>query len=187
MPPSSRLPTNPSTQRPSGGDFGELSNFLRASVADEDSRRVSESMSDLATHVEAIILTLRHGKVRATIAPMLVDLLTVLRAHRHMVVGLALPWRSQYEYAGYLQALNHLRVLIGQWLLDGGPRSAELLLNAEEFELVAWRTLADGMLLIDVYEQSVQRDQNEQPESGLAALSEPQVERAIQWWKKLRL
>ena len=187
MPPRSRLPTIPSTQRPSGGDFGELSNFLRGSIADEDSRRVSESMSDLATHVEAIILSLRHDKIRATIAPMLVDLLTVLRTHRHMVVGLALPWRGLYEYAGYLQALNHLRVLIGQWLLEGGPRSAELLLNAEDFELVAWRTLAEGMLLIDVYEQSVQRDPDEQPESGMAALSDPQVERAIQWWKKLRL
>ena len=186
MPADSRSSSQPSTQRPSSGDFGQLSNFLRASVADEDSRRVSESMSDLATHVEAIILSLRHGKVRTTIAPMLVDLLTVLRAHRHMVVGLGVGWRGLYEYAGYLQALNHLRVLIGQWLLEGGPRSAELLLNAEDFELVAWRTLADGMLLIDVYEQSVQRH-NDQVESGLAALGEPQVERAIQWWKKLRL
>lgn len=188
MPPSSRLPTDPSTQRPSSGNFGQLSNFLRGSVADEESRRVSESMSALATHVETIIGTLRQNKARTTIAPMLVDLLTVLRAHRHMVVGLGLPWRGLYEYAGYLQALNHLRVLIGQWLLEGGPRSTELLLNAEDFELVAWRTLADGMLLIDVYEQWVQREQQEQqPESGLAALSEPQVERAIQWWKKLRL
>jgi hypothetical protein len=187
MSPSSRLPTNPSTQRPSSGNFGQLSNFLRGSIADEDSRRVSESMSVLATHVEAIVGSLRQNKVRTTIAPMLVDLLTVLRAHRHMVVGLGLPWRSLYEYAGYLQALNHLRVLIGQWLLEGGPRSAELLLNAEDFELVAWRTLADGMLLIDVYEQSVDREQQEEAQSGLAALSEPQVERAIQWWKKLRL
>lgn len=185
--PDSRVPSHPASERPNSGDFGQLSNFLRASVADEDSRQVSESMSDLATHVEAIILSLRHGKVRVTIAPMLVDLLTVLRAHRHMVVGLGVAWRGLYEYAGYLQALNHLRVLIGQWLLEGGPRSTELLLNAEDFELVAWRTLADGMLLIDVYEQSVQREQNEQAESGLAALGEPQVERAIQWWKKLRL
>ncbi len=182
----SRSPSRPSTERPTNGDFGQLSNFLRGSIADDDSRRVSESMSDLATHVEAIILSLRHGKVRTTIAPMLVDLLTVLRAHRHMVVGLGLPWRSLYEYAGYLQALNHLRVLIGQWLLEGGPRSTELLLNAEDFELVAWRTLAEGLLLIDVYEQSVQREQQEEQQSGLAALSEPQVERAIQWWKKLR-
>jgi hypothetical protein len=185
--PDSRAPSQPSTQRPSSGDFGQLSNFLRGSVADEDSRRVSESMSLLASQVEAIIVALRQNKVRTTIAPMLVDLLTVLRAHRHMVVGLGLPWRGLYEYAGYLQALNHLRVLIGQWLLEGGPRSAELLLNAEDFELVAWRTLADGMLLIDVYEQSVEREQQGEPQSGLAALSEPQVERAIQWWKRLRL
>ena len=183
---NSRSPSQPASERPASGDFGQLSNFLRASIADEDSRRVSESMSELATHVEAIILSLRHGKIRTTVAPMLVDLLTVLRAHRHMVVELGPTWRSLYEYAGYLQALNHLRVLIGQWLLEGGPRSKDLLLNAEDFELVAWRTLAEGMLLIDVYEQAVQRDQ-EQAESGLAALSEPQVERAIQWWKKLRL
>ena len=51
MPAESR-PSHPSTERPASGDFGQLSNFLRASVADEDSRRVSESMSDLATHVE---------------------------------------------------------------------------------------------------------------------------------------
>ena len=188
---SSRLPTSsPSTQRPSNGDFGQLGDFLRGSVADEDSRRVSESMSHLATQVEAIIGRLRQDRVRTTVAPMLVDLLTILRAHRHMVVGLGLPWRGLYEYAGYLQALNHLRVLIGQWLLEGGPRSTELALNAEGFELVAWRTLADGMLLIDVYEQWITREQQQEPaqeqESGLGALSEPQVERAIQWWKRLR-
>jgi hypothetical protein len=137
-------------------------------------------------HIEAIIAGLRLNRTRATVAPMLVDLLTVLRGHRNLVVNLGLPWRGLYEYAAYLQALNNFRVLIGQWLLEGGPRSTELLLNAEDFELVAWRTLAEGLLLIDVYEQSVQREQQEEQQSGLAALSEPQVERAIQWWKRLR-
>jgi hypothetical protein len=185
---NSRLPSTISGSRPAS-NFGQLSDFLRGTNADEESRRVGESMSELAAHVEGLIESLKQGKVRTTIAPLLVDLLTVLRAHRHMVVGLGLPWRGLYEYAGYLQALNHFRVLIGQWLLDGGPRSKELLLNAEDFELVAWRTLAEGMLLIDVYEQWVIREQQEQQqqESGLAALSEPQVDRAIQWWKKLRL
>lgn len=187
MPHNSRLPPDPSTQRASDRDFGQLSNFLRGAVADDDSRRVSESMSDLASRVEAIIVSLRQDKQRTTVAPMLVDLLSVLRSHRHMVVGLGLPWRGQYEYAGYLQALNNFRVLISQWLLEGGPRSTELKLTAEDFELVGWRTLADGMLLIDVYEQWILREQNEQElESGVAALSEPHVEHAVQWWKKLR-
>jgi hypothetical protein len=182
---NSRLRLNPSTNLPSINSFGELSNFLRSSVADEDSRLVSESMSQLSVHIEAIIAGLRLNRQRALVAPMLVDLLTVLRGHRNLVVNLDLPWRGLYEYAAYLQALNNFRVLIGQWLLDGGPGSAELLLSAEDFELVAWRTLGEGMLLIDMYEQWMA---SEQPDpSALAALDEPQVERAIQWWKKLRL
>ena len=142
-------------------------------------------MGQLAVHIEAIIASLRLNRVRITIAPLLVDLLTVLRGHRNLVVNLGLPWRGLYEYASYLQALNNFRVLIGQWLLDGGPRSAELLLSAEDFELVAWRTLGEGMLLIDMYEQWTARES--QDPSALASLDQPQVERAIQWWKKLRL
>jgi hypothetical protein len=180
-----RLPLDPSTNLPSIHSFGELGNFLRGSVADEDSRQFSDSMSQLAVHIEAIIAGLRLNRTRATVAPMLVDLLTVLRGHRNLVVNLGLPWRGLYEYAAYLQALNNFRVLIGQWLLDGGSRSAELLVSAEDFELVAWRTLGEGMLLIDMYEQWASSDHPEQ--SSLAALSEPQVERALQWWKKLRL
>lgn len=186
MPHNSRVPFDPSTQRASDRDFGQLSAFLRGSVADDDSRRLSESMSDVAMRVEAIIASLRKDKVRTTVAPMLVELLALLRTHRQMVVALGLPWRGLYEYAGYLQALNNFRILIGQWLLDGGPRSTELKLSPEDFELVSWRILADGMLLIDVYEQWILREQHEQEQhSGLAALSEPQVERAMQWWKKL--
>jgi hypothetical protein len=180
-----RLPINPSTNLPSVNSFGELSNFLRGAVADEDSRHFSDSMSQLAVHIEAIIAGLRLNRARPTVAPMLVDLLTVLRSHRNLVVNLGLAWRGLYEYAAYLQALNNFRVLIGQWLLDGGPRSAELLVSAEDFELVAWRTLGEGMLLIDMYEQWTA---SEHPDpSSLAPLSEPQVERALQWWKKLRL
>ena len=101
--------------------------------------------------------------------------------HRRSV---GLPWRGLYEYAAYLQALNNFRVLIGQWLLDGGPRSVELLLTAEDFELVAWRTLGEGMLMIDMYEQWLASGTKE---SALGALEEPQVQRAVQWWRKLRL
>jgi len=182
---NSRLRLDPSTNLPSINSFGELSNFLRGSVADEDCRQVSESMSQLAVHIEAIIAALRMNRRRTTVAPMLVELLTALRAHRQLVVGLGLPWRGLYEYAAYLQALNNFRVLIGQWLLDGGPRSTELLLSAEDFELVAWRTLGEGTLMIDMYEQWSTSENSDA--SMLGALSEPQVERAIQWWKKLRL
>jgi hypothetical protein len=181
---TSRLHLDPSTNLPSIHTFGELGQFLRASVADEHSREFSESMGQVAVHIEAIVASLRRNRKRSTIAPLLVDLLDVLRSHRNLVVNLGLPWRGLYEYAAYLQALNNFRVLIGQWLLEGGPGSAELLLGAEDFELVAWRTLGEGMLLVDMYEQWIQQPQDP---SALGSLEEPQVERAIQWWKKLRL
>jgi len=151
----------------------------------EDCRQFSESMGTLATHIEAIVAALRLSRQRASVAPLLMDLLTVLRGHRALVVGLGVAWRGLYEYAAYLQALNNLRVLIGQWLLDGGSHSEMLGLSADDFELVAWRTLGEGMLLIDMYEQLAARAAPE--ESAVAALEEPRVERAMAWWKKLRL
>lgn len=197
---NSRLQIDPSTLLPSIQSFGELSEFLRGAMADEDSRQLSESMGVLASHIEAIIAGLRLSRARASVAPMLMDLLTVLRAHRALLLELSTSWRGLYEYAAYLQALNNFRVLIGQWLLDGSASRDELPLSADDFQLVAWRTLGEGILLIDVYEQWFSAEQGPggsmdtadaptrpQPTEPLGPLEEPQVERAMAWWKKLRL
>jgi hypothetical protein len=187
--PPSRLSLDPSTHLPSIHTFGELSQFLRSAVADEDSRQFSEGMTLLASHIEAIVACLRLDRSRDAVAPLLMDFLTVLRDHRTMVVGLGLEWRGLYEYASYLQALNNFRVLIGQWLLQGDARGVQLQLAAEDFELVAWRTLGEGLLLIDMYEQLVH-----DPLDGDFVVTQPftreegpQIERALQWWRKLRL
>jgi hypothetical protein len=182
--PSSRLSVDPSTLLPTISSFGELSSFLRNSVADEDCRQLSESMGRLSVQIESIIETLRSSRSRDKVAPLLVDLLTTLRVHRAAVVNLGLAWRGLYEYAAYLQALNNFRVLIGQWLLDGAAQGSELRLDAEDFELMAWRTLGEGMLMIDMYEQWVSSDQD--GASTLGALTQPQIQRAVHWWKKLR-
>ena len=148
---NSRLRLNPSTNLPSIHSFGELSNFLRTAVADEDCRLVSESMGHMSVHAEAVIASLRLSRQRSMVAPLLVYMLTVLRGHCVLVANLGLPWREMYEYAAYLQALNNFRVLLGKWLLSGEAK--ELPATPEEFELVAWRTLGVGMLMIDMYEQ----------------------------------
>lgn len=183
LPASSRLPLDRLTNLPSIQTFGELSNFLRSAIADEDSQLFSESMGHLAGHFENVITALRATRHRERIAPLLMDMLTQLRDHRSLVVNLGLAWRGLYEYAAYLQALNNFRVLIGQWLLRAGPWEDELSVTAEEFELVAWRTMGEGMLLVDMYEQWLEREEHE---SKLGALQEPQLERVRQWWQKLR-
>jgi hypothetical protein len=133
--------------------FGEWSNFLRTAMADEDGRQFSDSMQQLALHAEAVQAALRLDRRRDHAAPVLMDMLTALRDHRAMVAGSLGPgWRGLYEYAAYLQALDNFRVLVGQWLLDVHPWDGLLQVTADDFALVAWRTLGEGMLLADMYE-----------------------------------
>ena len=180
----SRLAVDEATDLPTIHSFGQLSDFLRGAVADEDSRMFSESMGELAAHAEDVAAVLRVDRHRDRAGPLLMDMLTVLREHRNMVVNLGLAWRGLYEYAAYLQALNNFRVLIGQWL-QPGPWHEELDVSADDFALIAWRTLGEGMLLIDMYEQWLQREEGTAP-SALGELEAPQVRRVLSWWQKLR-
>jgi len=183
----SRLPIDPSTLLPSIQSFGQLSNFLRSAVADEECQQMSESMGLLASHIEAVLASLQLEPARAVVAPALMDLLTALRGHRAMVVELSTAWRGLYEYAQYLSALNNLRVLIGQWLLqDKGKRFTAV--SLADFELIAWRTLGEGMLLIDMYEQWRGQEASQMPAGARVhrVQGEQRLARAKTWWDKLR-
>jgi hypothetical protein len=163
--------------------FGALSNFLRGAVADEDARAFSDRIGELAAHAEGVIAVLRRSRRRDQAAPALMDMLTVLREHRAFVLDLAVTWRGLYEYAGYLQSVTNFRILIGQWL-QGAPWDDELEVTPEDFQSVAWRTLGDGMLLIDMYEQWLEREGVDS--DRFDDVPAPQVEKARQWWHRLR-
>ncbi len=184
---TSRLPINPSTQLPTIQSFGDLSHFLRSAMADEESLQLADGMGGLALGIEAVLSLLKQGPAPAALAPPLMDVMTILREHRTLVIGLSPAWRGLYEYAAYLAALNNFRVLIGQWLLAANrqpeAQDAPPGVSFEDFELVAWRTLGEGMLLIDMYEQLCGREGGE---STAAALDGARVERAKTWWERLR-
>jgi hypothetical protein len=186
--PKPKLVIDPSTQLPSIQSFDELSQFLRSAMADEESLQLAEGMGVLSVSIEAVLSRLKLAAGPAEVAPLLMDLMTTLREHRALVIGLSPVWRGLYEYAAYLAALNNFRVLIGQWLLPTGqPQPVQELpaqdIPLEDFELVAWRTLGEGMLLVDMYEQL----SNQAPvESASAALDPTRVERARSWWVRLR-
>ena len=180
-PPSSRLPIDPATHLPSIQNFSELSEFLRSAMADEESLQLADGMAGLSVGIESVLEHLRTAPDPVAVAAPLMDLMTILREHRTLVISLTPTWRGLYEYAAYLAALNNFRVLIGQWLLADPAKQP--LVNLEDFELVAWRTLGEGMLLIDMYEQVCGR---EAIESAAAALDESRVKRARRWWERLR-
>ncbi|MDP1739689.1 MAG: hypothetical protein Q8M51_04240 [Polaromonas sp.] len=186
--PSSRLPIDPTTHLPSVQSFGELSHFLRSAMADEESLQLADGMGSMAGSIEAVLSGLKREPDPAVLAPALMDLMTVLREHRALVIALSPAWRGLYEYASYLAALNNFRVLISQWLLPVAPQVAagsacERPVAIEDFELIAWRMLGEGMLLIDMYEQLCGREASE---SSVAAIDQAQVKRARNWWERLR-
>jgi len=183
--PSSPLAINPSTQLPSIQSFGELSHFLRSAMADEESLQLADGMGGLAVSIESVLSRLKLAPGPAEVSAPLIDLMTTLREHRALVIGLSPAWRGLYEYAAYLAALNNFRVLIGQWLLPPAPEDTSSVqdISSEDFELIAWRTLGEGMLLIDMYEQLVGREGGP---SAPAALDATRLERARSWWQRLR-
>ena len=187
-PQNSRLRIDPTTHLPSVQSFGELSHFLRSAMADDESLQLADGMGNMAASIEAVLARLQRKPDPVALAPALIDLMTVLREHRSLVIALSPAWRGLYEYASYLAALNNFRVLIGQWLLPARTQSAdngatERPIGLEDFELIAWRLLGEGMLLIDMYEQLCRR---EAIDSSVAALDQAQVPKARHWWERLR-
>ena len=87
----------------------------------------------------------------------------------------------------FIPVSSTAHLLIGQWLLGGPAQGRPLSLTPDDFELMAWRLLGDGMLLIDMYDQWSAIELADSTPAALDALNEPQVQRAIQWWRKLRL
>jgi hypothetical protein len=183
---NSRFQLDPATGLPEMRDFKDLGHALRSMASDEEAIRVSDGMGELSFAIERVGKALSEHKPGATVGPLLVDLLTTLRRHRQLVVGLSAPWRELYEYAGYLNALNNFRVLVGMWLVErniSGDKSVVI----DEFEMIGWRTLGEGLMMIDMHQQAQDQVQAKaQAESGIAPLDDSKFMRAKQWWGQLR-
>ena len=177
-----RFPVDPDTHLPSMQSFDELGEALRSMASDPNSIEVTQGMGELAKAIESVAKGLKHQETGKALGPKLVDLLTALRKHRTQVVGLGAGWRELYEYAAYLAALNNFRLLVGQWLVDRNIHGTQAFV-LDDFEMIGWRTLGEGMLMIDMREQARTRALEE---SQLAPLDEAHMARAKSWWQKLR-
>ena len=162
--------------------FEQLSTLLESTSSDAESSQLSTSMGELAQRIEAVIASRALPEGDAGVGPVLVELMAALRRHRSLVVGLGPAWRSLYEYAAYLAALNNFRVLLGQWLMERNVAGENA--NAlDDFELIGWRTLGEGMMLMDVYQQM---STSPTSVSELPAVGDSRIARAKNWWSKVR-
>jgi hypothetical protein len=178
----SQLVANPESLMSGMQSFDQFGEALRSMSSDAESIKVSDGMGALSNAIEQVGKALSSNQSGTTIGPLLIDLLTALRKHRQIIVSLGEDWRQLYEYAAYLAALNNFRVLIGQWLVERNI-SGDSAVVIEEFEMIGWRTLGEGLLMIDMHEQARAKVQEL---SGLELLDDTHIARAKQWWERLR-
>lgn len=160
--------------------FGDVSRFLRSGVADEDSRQLRDSIGALAHRIDESIRVRRTAPAKAAdadtaeITRQAAELLKCVREHQFFVTGLGSAWHGLYEMGAYQSALRGLARAADAWhaaLAERNPREGAAF---DRVELLAWRTLGEGLMLIDMYEHSE------------SAHSEPgeSAPLPVRWWQR---
>ena len=163
--------------------FGEISRFLREGVADEDSRQLRDSLGALSMQIDEATRLRRSGADATAITRRVVELAQCAREHQLFLTGLGSAWHALYEFGAYQRALKELRDAVAAWqqaLERHSPRESACF---RQFELRAWRTLGEALLLIDMYEH------DSGPQSDLShALPRrlPRWQRLRAWFRRLR-
>ena len=164
--------------------FGDISRFLREGVADEESRQLRDSLGALSTHIEEAVRARRTSTDTLVIAQRAAALEQCAREHQLFLTGLGSAWHALYELGAYERALRELRNVIADWQQMLERRSPKESASFDQFELLAWRTLGEALLLIDMYEHQ------SYPPSDLQDRAPPRklsvLQRASAWFRRWR-
>ena len=140
--------------------FGDISRFLRSGVADEDSRQLRDSIGALAQRIDEAIAVRRTAPANAAVADTAeimrraAELVRCVREHQLFVTGLGSAWHALYEMGAYQNALRGLRRAAETWHTALAERNPSERVAFDRVELLAWRTLGEGLMLIDMYEHN---------------------------------
>lgn len=132
--------------------FGDISRFLREGVADEDSRQLRDSLGALSMQIDEAVRARRTSTDTEGIMRRVATLSHCAREHQLFLTGLGSAWHALYEFDAYQRALRELRNAITDWQQMLERRSTKESASFDHFELLAWRTLGEALLLIDMYE-----------------------------------
>lgn len=157
--------------------FGDISRFLREGVADEDSRQLRDSLGHLSGLIEDAVRTRRTSTDTEAIQRTAGALFQGAREHQLLLTGLGSAWHGLYEFTAYQRALWELRTAIAAWKEALEQRHASEAICFDKFELLAWRTLGEALLLIDMYECD---GRMETPTEQSSARPPPS------WWQRAR-
>ena len=157
--------------------FGDTGRLAREGLADEASHPLRASIGALAQCIEQAVRARRTRSDPAAITRCAAVLVQSVRQHQLFLTGLGSAWHTLYAFAADQNALHALCRAALEWLAALEQRSPGEGACFDRVELLAWRMVGEGLLLIDMYEQ------------GSAPLSDaPLVPagRALATWRRLR-
>lgn len=177
---------NARTSFPSAQSLSDISRFFRDGGANDESRQLRVSLGALAERIEAAVRTRRLRHDTATITRAAAALVQGVREHQLFLTGLGSAWHALYGFAAYHRAVAELLSASQAWQQQLERRSRREGAAFDRAELLAWRTLGEAVLLIDLYEQDGSGPSTTTGATISAAQHLPAWRRALQWCQRLR-
>ena len=133
--------------------LGSHSHLWLDALADEELQQWRDSLGALAERVEGAIQARQHSPVAERTIDAADALLRSVRQHQFFLTGLESAWHALYSFDAYQHAQEELSATVLDWrqALEGGSAAIEAGCF-QRLELLAWRSLSEGMLLVDIYQ-----------------------------------
>ena len=163
---------------------GEASRFWRDAWADEELRDWRASLGALAQCVENALQARQQSRDAEDTIGHADALLRGVRQHQFFLTGLESAWHALYSFDAYQNAQEELSVAVLDWreaLEERSPNEGECF---ERVELLAWRSLGEGVLLVDIYEHG-NGPLSEVPPAPLGRCGAAWL-RLRAWWQRQR-
>ncbi len=151
--PPSSAPWTTGTGALSRAGFAQVSRFLLADAANPDTQALRASLLLLSGHIEQTTQARRARRDLATIDRQAAVLAQHARHHQLLLTGLGSAWHVLYEFGVYQRALHALRAALQDWRSAMQQHEASEAARFAQFERLAWRTLGEALLVLDLYEQ----------------------------------
>ena len=173
---------NARSPSPSLQSLDDISRYLREGGANGESRQLRASVGALAQRIEAAMRTRRLRRDPVAITRAAAALVQGVRDHQWFLTGLGSAWHALYGFAAYQGAVAELLRAAQAWQQLLERRSRREGAAFDRAELLAWRTVGEALLLIDLYEQDGNTNSAVLAVMTSAAPRLSAWQRAQQWW-----
>lgn len=166
----------------SGLDFAGVTRFLQQDAVNPETQSLRLSVSSLSALVERTAHVRRTQSSIDTIERQAARLSHQIRQHQLLLTGMGSAWHGLYEFGAYQQAVQSLRQALEGWRETLRRRSSAEPQCFQDFERLAWRTLGEALLVLDLYEQQSTAPQRAAPPSTPPRPSRPTLLARLRAW-----